>query len=302
MSALIVPDFVARQCLHCGESFMPRTAHQLFCTFAHQHEHREEAEARRELRRSAAVSLVLPPATEPVEDPAWLLPAPEYGRDLPGGGFSFSVLPHKGDMLELRHARHLHAMWTALTNMPHDPTMPMFTLIPTNTGRTQWSVWLADEAVAKRLAGHSWPAKLGDDVVTVSCGQLMRPRAPVVQPGRQRVRVDCLTPVLIRSMGSTVCRVNPVASNLVSTLGSWLPRRLGLEIPRETLRVEIVEKQTEAVRARIGGKFGSVRGFVGWFDLDVNAPARWLLEVAARGLGIGGRTAFGFGRIHVEAA
>jgi hypothetical protein len=233
------------------------------------------------------------------EERPWLLGPPPYADVLPGGGFTIAFAPALRWPLELRNARLLHGVMTELTAIPHHETMPMFTLVPMDHGRGQWAVWIADEAVARRLAGHAWPAQVADQSVLVRCGPFTRLRSPqVTKRGHQTVRVDLLTPLTIRSMGGAITRVNPTEGNLCSTISSWLPRRLGLDHLR--LQFRLLEKRTETVRVDLGGKFGAVLGCSGYFVADVNAPCRWLLECAARGLGMGGRTAFGFGRIRVS--
>jgi len=79
-------------------------------------------------------------------------------------------------------------------------------------------------------------------------------------------------------------------------MATWLPDRLGTSVCNAELR--LVERHTEARHVPIGGKYGTVSGWVGYVILDCNAPAYWLLK-AAETLGLGGRTAFGFGRIKV---
>lgn len=235
------------------------------------------------------------------EERPWLLGAPPFGEFLPGGAFSLSFAPALRWPMALRNARLLHGVLTALTAIPHHETMPMFTLIPMDHGHGKWAVWIADEAVARRLAGHAWPASVADQSVLVHCGPFARLRSPQVSHrGHQQIRVDMLTPITIRSMGGAVTRVNPTEGNLLSTISSWLPRRLGLDHLR--LCFHLLEKRTETTRTDLGGKFGAVLGCQGYFVADVNAPCRWLLECAARGLGLGGRTAFGFGRIRITEA
>ena len=48
------------------------------------------------------------------------------------------------------------------------------------------------------------------------------------------------------------------------------------------------------------GRDGRVRGWEGSLVIETNAVGRWLLEVAARGWGLGGRVAMTFGRVRVE--
>ena len=292
---------IERECAWsgCSERFMAKHARHLYHSARCRYHAKDAGDPRRQQESRARCAAWYAKRTENREERPWLLGAPPYPDLLPGGGFSLTFAPAPRWPLELRNARLIHGLVTSLTGVPHHETMPMFTLIPMNCVRSQWSVWIADEAVARRLAGHAWPGHIADQSVLVHCGPFTRLRTPqVTKRGHQRVRVDILTPLTIRSMGGAVTRVNPTEGNITSTLSSWLPRRLGVEGLRLQLRV--IEKQTETVRVDLGGKFGQVLGCSGWFVADVNAPARWLLECAARGLGMGGRTAFGFGRIRVS--
>lgn len=293
------------KCRHpeCSVEFTQRSPRHAYCSERCRWRHKDsQSPAKRAANRARCAAWYerkkAAKGEQRREDP-WLLGAPAFPDHLPGGGFTLDFCPAPRWPLELRNARLLHGVMTALTNIPHHETMPMFTLIPINGRRGMWEVWIADEGVARRLANHSWPVQVADQSVLLRCGPLSRLRTPRVEHrGHQRVRVDILTPLTIRSMGGTLTRVNPTEGNLLSTLSAWLPRRLGLDGLR--LRFELVEKQTETVRVDLGGKFGVVRGCSGYFVADVNAPCRWLLECAARGLGMGARTAFGFGRISVR--
>lgn len=298
------PDVVRCRRPGCAVEFTQKTPRHAYCSERCRWQHKDARDPERKARnrercaewyeRKRAAT-----AQRRTEQP-WLVGPPPFGEHLPGGAFSVSFTPPPRWPLDLRNARLLHGIMTTLTAIPHHETMPMFTLIPINGTRGKWGVWVADEGVARRLAGRSWPGQVADQSVLIQCGPLVRFRAPTVERrGRQRVRVEILTPMTIRSMGGTVTRVNPTEANLLSTLSAWLPRRLGLH--RLPLEFKLVEKRTETVYTDLGGKFGRVAGFVGWFVADVNAPCRWLLEVAARGLGMGGRTAFGFGRIAVSS-
>lgn len=87
--------------------------------------------------------------------------------------------------------------------------------------------------------------------------------------------------------------------NLLSTLCAWLPRRLGLQLGADDARLEIVENETRAAHLTLGGKYGTVSGFDGWMVVECNAVGEWLLRVAET-MGLGGRVAFGLGRIVVS--
>jgi CRISPR/Cas system endoribonuclease Cas6 (RAMP superfamily) len=80
-----------------------------------------------------------------------------------------------------------------------------------------------------------------------------------------------------------------------------IPKRIGLLVDESTVRLELVERDTLPSTLSLAGRDGSLgnmRGWVGYVIVDCNAPAHWLLEVAAR-IGFGGTTSFGFGRIKV---
>jgi hypothetical protein len=129
-------------------------------------------------------------------------------------------------------------------------------------------------------------------------------KAPAAPAGRYRVRLDTVTPLAIREHGSRRWRRNELTGSvLASSLALTTGRRAGVDIPIADLRIEVVEAHGESTADRLRGHDArgsmSVVGWDGWMVLDVNAPALWLLETAARGLGVGGRGAFGFGQVRV---
>jgi CRISPR/Cas system endoribonuclease Cas6 (RAMP superfamily) len=129
----------------------------------------------------------------------------------------------------------------------------------------------------------------------------VRWKSPVVKTRRKHaVTLEAVTPVIIRSMGGRIHRLTPTSDCLQGSLGGSWVQRFGLEfLDREKLiRVEVVKTRTETVVTDLGGKFGKVPGWIGRVDLLINAPGLWLLRTAER-LGLGSRTAFGFGRIVV---
>ncbi|GAC1577381.1 MAG: hypothetical protein NVS3B20_08750 [Polyangiales bacterium] len=71
------------------------------------------------------------------------------------------------------------------------------------------------------------------------------------------------------------------------------------DVPPDQIKIEIRDSDTNVERVRIGSKWGVVNGWRGSVVLECNAVAHWLIEAAARGPGLGGRTALGFGRIRV---
>jgi len=288
------------RCVRCGSEFVPKRAAHRFCSRTCCEHYKASGSPEVVAKRRERCRVWAEQHRNVTGRNPWLAGAPPYVDHLPGGGFALAFSPPLRWPLELRNTRVLHGMITELIGLPHDPNMPMFTLVPTNTKGSQWSVWIADQEAARLLAGKRRPVRFADQEVVVECGALTRLRSPsVTRRGHQRIRVDCITPVCIRNNGSREWHVNPSSGNLTSTLGAWMPRRLGIDLQEDSLRCQIVSKHTESRAVDLGGKFGVAHGFDGWLELEVNAPARWLLEVAARGLGLGGKTAFGFGRIKV---
>src|SRR5690606_32722177 len=216
---------------------------------------------------------------------------------LPGGGFRFDVRPLRWP-LELRNVRGLHGMVTGLTALAHAATMPQFALAPV-VGRGQWGVYVSASDVAERLAGATHTAELYSRQVEVRCGPLLRFTAPEFGTrGRRQLRIDALTPVCIRKDASLVTHLFPSGRNLTSTIASWLPRRFGLDIGDDDVRLELDERHTQPEHVQLGGKFGRVSGWTGHVIVTTNAVGHWLLK-CAEVVGLGGRAAFGFGRIKV---
>lgn len=227
----------------------------------------------------------------------WLAGAPPYDRHLPGVAMTVDFDPRPTRAIRLCDTRGLHGALTALLDMGHETHKPNFALYPSGVG---WIVhwWKEDGA---RFAGRTVEGTLWDRPTRFTFGPGWRMKAPPLLPrGHGVVRVDTVTPVVSRSMGSTVYKSRPSAANFVSMLGAEFAHRLGVEYlhERELLMVREVEIHTQPARVDLGTHLGSVVGWEGYVVLDMNAPARWLLRATER-VGLGGRTAFGFGRIRV---
>lgn len=227
----------------------------------------------------------------------WLYGPPVFESHLPGGGLEmFADTPLKWP-LEHRNVRGLHGAITALTG-DHDQLLPRFSLIPWNRG-IGWSVYMDDLATARELAGTRHESRIYEQTITLRFGGLVRIKAPMIeQRGRRRLRVDCVTPVCTRETGG-VAHQRASGPNLLNTLCAWLPRRLGIDLGPDDARLEIVQNDTHAAHLPLGGKFGTVSGWDGSLVVDCNAVAEWLLR-AGETIGIGGRVAFGMGRVCVS--
>lgn len=230
----------------------------------------------------------------------WLRGAPPHLPYLPGGGMTIAISPVPRWPIEHRNIRAFHGMMTMLVGLVHQ-RFPEWSLVPWPEG-CGWGVYMRQDEVARRLAGRTIEGRLYDREVTVTTGPLIRIRAPLPgKRGRQRIRLDTITPVVIEAEGRTVTRTMPTVTSITSALTQSLPDRLGLvSLDRDTVVLEVVSHETQTEVVPLGGKGGPVKGWAGSVVLEVNAVTRWLLEAAARGPGLGGRVAFGFGRVRVS--
>lgn len=124
---------------------------------------------------------------------------------------------------------------------------------------------------------------------------------PGFSVGPRVVRLRTITPVVMRSMAGKVFRLEPTAATIASSLVNMARAANLPAIQEDAVVFDVIESETRVERVSLQGKQGQVMGWAGTVELLCNAPARWLLEVAARGLGLGGRVGFGFGRIQLEA-
>lgn len=112
-----------------------------------------------------------------------------------------------------------------------------------------------------------------------------------------------MTPICMRGAGIDGNRYRgyPQTTTLWTAL-SQVAQRIGLLLPDTTqIGIVRVSHDTHKVKAPLKRGVNSliVTAWSGDVVVDVNPLGRWLLEVAAR-IGLGGRTAFGLGRIMVR--
>jgi hypothetical protein len=230
----------------------------------------------------------------------WLLGQPIYGAHLPGGFLEMHINQPLRWPIELRNVRGLHGALTGLTG-PHHPTDPRFAIVPWHTG-VGWGVYMADDALLTQFAGTRHAVRLWDHGRELHFGGKIRLKAPhVAKRGHRKIRIDAITPVCTRTMQSRVTYQRASGPNLLSTLCAWLPRRLSVEFGPDDGRLEIVENDSHPDAVHAGGKYGAIGGWTGSIVVDCNAPVEWLLR-CAEVVGLGGRCAFGFGRIRVTNA
>lgn len=314
-AARLLPGQLAEAvCLHCGALYQtPNPWREQYCSDACREARRREREAKRDALRDRPMS----PAERlrvrersaawhernggtPGKQP-WLAGAPPFAPHLPGATMAISVSPAPRWPIELRNTRALHGALTTILNAGHPPRLPAFALRPTNLAPSGWAVHWWHE-VGPSLAGKSFDVELYSRPARIAFGPAVRMRAPQIKKrGRRRLRVETITPVCIVTSGRTVQHTSISAANLRGTLaGEWL-HRFGLMYlkERDLVRIDVltVHREQEA-RVELGGKYGTVTGWEGVFEVETNAPGHWLLETAAR-VGMGSRTAFGFGRVKV---
>jgi len=226
----------------------------------------------------------------------WLLGAPPYETHLPGGGMELEFHPAPKWPLLHRNIQGLHGVITSLLAVPHE-NVPVFSLIPWPRG-CGWGVYVRTDAWLT-LANKRYPVRLFEQRLEACFSPLRRLKAPLVSTrGHQKVRISTVTPVSTGNDGHKNTHLRPTSGNIKSTLVRHMSPRLGLYLPQENVCVEVVRQETESEYIPIGGKFGNLYGWVGMVELEVNAVARWLLEVSSM-IGLGGRTSLGFGRIRL---
>lgn len=235
----------------------------------------------------------------PVEITADQPPAVER---LPGAWLDLHVAPPPVTPVTHSTIRGLHGMVTALLNEGHHPTKPRFSLAPWPDG-IGWCVYVHDADSALRVAARTAAGDLYGRPVMIRTSPARMQVAPSVAWRDSVVQVDTMTPVVVRHGSGDLSTKRwhraPSAGCLLSTLCSWLPRCIGVATPPpDTCRLRIAVADTRPQTVNLGRKLGRVGGFAGRMVLRVNGPTLWLLR-CAEVVGLGGRVAFGFGRIRV---
>lgn len=294
-----------KPCAVCGASFRPCRPTHLTCSRACRVTYDLDA-------LSAEAGVPSPAGRDP-----WRLPAP--ARRVPAIGRSFDVQVVGGDagLYDLRNATLMHGVLTALTDLGHEQSA-RFSAWPDGS---HWTMLLDPSSERGSLGGRTHRARVGKtwrDVAVSEGATVEAPRPPLLV-GRYRVSIETLSPVVIRAgaEGRTHgeqedrrTRTAPDASNLSSALATTALARLGWrQRSPEVIPVELVSSDTRpavvALReASYGGKMpkiggdGCVRGWEGSLVVETSAMGAWLLLFARR-VGLGGRVAYGFGRVRV---
>lgn len=195
------------------------------------------------------------------------------------------------------HARHVHGTVSHLIAAPHGQVARWALAMPSGARSSGWGVVLFRHEDAVRLAGTTHGALIGSTRTTLQLGAIVRLRAPaLLEPGRYRVTIDAVTPVSHMIAGRTRPVTQPSTDTMLRCAGDLL-QRLGLSTGR--LHIASVACETLPERVVIGGHVGPITGWVGRVIVECNAPAAWALSLA-RHAGLGGRVAYGLGRVRVE--
>ena len=237
-----------------------------------------------------------PPLLSPWDAPSPALPSRAAGAVM--------ALTSPGERYLLHDAPVWHGVATALTRDPHAPAAP-FSAWP---GDGCWMLWTRAAGAITHLSGRRLMHRIGrreHAIVTVGVASpCVLP--PVLPAGRYRATIHADTPVAVRCYGGSVVRDRPDALSLASTLAQTLaPRVLGRPLPVSSVALRVVRDETAASTERTVPSHqrdrGAQRGWTGRVEVETSALAAWLLECAVL-TGLGGRTAFGMGRVRVEVS
>lgn len=325
------------RCAHCGEGFIPASRASRYCSPAHRlaakaasparkagnarrseryltahHSYRMARRALRSagrdpdgakpLRGRGVVEgwreiVGLPPehrgrreVRAATERAPWFAPVGEQPEHV-AWGVSLDGIPAASP------ARLVHGLVSRLVGVDHAQVARWALAMPTGAHGSGWGVVLFRRHDAERLAGRAERVRVGSREHDLRTGPVIRLRAPVAPSrGKHRVTVDAVTPVSHLVDGRTRPIYAPTVQTITGALGD-VAQRLGVSTGR--IHVAAVECDTVPDRVTLGGHMGSVPGWVGRITVVCNAPAAWLLA-CARHTGLGGRVAFGMGRVRVS--
>lgn len=263
--------------------------------------------------------------TEPDVTPdPWSLPSPQV--ECVGYALDLTVCPLPEVALSLRHTRALHgALSLALEEDHVQWGVAHFALAPSR-GRLGWHPIFFARDRAARMRGTTHPITLPEpssaqsprrkrrrksDTLhrTMTFGELVwRVQAPPpLAAGRYRVTVETLTPLCFTTCRRRTTIRTPQASTFTGGLRR-VAEAVGVTVPDADLAFGAITHATEPVRVEVGGHVqrgtterGVLLAIEGSLTVECNAVAAWLLQCAAR-IGLGGSTAYGFGRVHVSVA
>lgn len=230
---------------------------------------------------------------------------------IPGCVRAISIHPAPQRPIALRDTRALHGVLTGILGGHRSDGAPAFTLLPwsleTSCG---WAVQFVEHD-GPRESGHH--ISLFDESRILSLGPRMRLRLAPRPAGPAMLCIDTITPVSIRCTmpdGRSLYRVRPRPEHIVSALRSG--RRIATitgrdyrRDERESMRLTVLADATHVECTPIGNvragswSGGKIYGWAGRLVLQADETCTYLLRLAEL-VGLGGRTALGFGRFRLR--
>lgn len=255
---------------------------------------------------------------------AWALPSPTHDGPL-SHAFRLVFSQREQPRLRVRDyygARLLHGALHRVLNVGHDLDKTPFALVlPSQRERSLWMLTSHEDVIERLLAWESPRVILGDDSEPHDLRIAERSRLrvpPPREPGQYRARVITAGPLVLKKTNRAIAKseastrhglyrqqLRTSPTELVGAL-EHVASRAGVRLDKHTVIARVILHDLDEIEGgvRVGGHWqsGPTRGhiacMVGVIDVECNAIGRWLLDVAAL-IGLGGKTAIGFGRVRV---
>lgn len=256
---------------------------------------------------------------------AWSLPSPTHNGPLMHA-FRLVLSQHGQQRLRVRDyygARLLHGALHRALGVGHDLDKTPFSLVlPSQRERALWMLTSDEDVITRLLAWESPRVILGDDREPHDLRIAERSRLrlpPPREPGQYRARVIASSPLVLKKSNRAIAKseastrhglyrqqLQTKPTELVGSL-EHVASRAGIRVDKHTVIARVILHDLDEIEGgiRVGGHWqsGPTRGhiacMVGVIDVECNAIGRWLLDCAAL-VGLGGKTAIGFGRVRVR--
>jgi len=201
-----------------------------------------------------------------------------------------------------REQRWLHAVVTSILGRDHrrpsgSCARPDWSLVRWPAAPSGWAIawWSEGDAVRVRCTTHR--VRVGPHDAVCRIGPVTRVAWPPRRvDGAYRVRIEAVTPVVA---GHVADGADPDAASPASIRASIAAIARRLRVGHGPLAVRVVSDRAARMRVPMPGARAPLRAWTGVVTIDCTADARWLLDIAARGVGLGGRTAYGYGTVRV---
>lgn len=244
-------------------------------------------------------------------DPIWAMPSPTLASPTLAVGTELTIHGYKRPICATELGW-LHAAITSMLGREHDQDNTKSCLAqywnvrpwPTQSGCA--IIWW-DPADGAAMARRRHAARIGKIEVELECGPPVRIHAPPRWlGGAYPVRIETRSLVSVASKQNRGDRAgqrnaHPRASAMcIESALVTIARKLRIPLDAPP-RVIVIADRTRPDRVHVRAKTGRVEGWSGQVDVLASPLARWLLECASRGLGLGARGAYGFGSVLVSS-